>query len=76
MFVQEVNDSSTNNLSVTKNRLTSEMNGQSPAHQKVQRSVSSSQKSRRYSDQGDLHLRLNLADLHIIYVIGLCGENK
>ncbi|XP_062852190.1 MAP/microtubule affinity-regulating kinase 3a isoform X2 [Trichomycterus rosablanca] len=48
---EEVNDSSTNNLSVTKNRLTSEINGQSPAHQKVQRSVSSSQKTRRYSDQ-------------------------
>ncbi|XP_053088886.1 MAP/microtubule affinity-regulating kinase 3a isoform X1 [Pangasianodon hypophthalmus] len=48
----EGNDSSiSSNLSVVKNRPASEMNGQSPAHQKVQRSVSSSQKTRRYSDQ-------------------------
>ncbi|MCI4376478.1 hypothetical protein PGIGA_G00188950 [Pangasianodon gigas] len=50
--VMEGNDSSiSSNLSVVKNRPASEMNGQSPAHQKVQRSVSSSQKTRRFSDQ-------------------------
>ncbi|XP_060781820.1 MAP/microtubule affinity-regulating kinase 3a isoform X3 [Neoarius graeffei] len=49
---EEGNDSSTStNLTVVKNRPASEMNGQSPAHQKVQRSVSSNQKTRRYSDQ-------------------------
>lgn len=49
---EEGNDSSTsNNLSVVKNRPASETNSQSPAHQKVQRSVSSNQKNRRYSDQ-------------------------
>ncbi|XP_059373950.1 MAP/microtubule affinity-regulating kinase 3-like isoform X2 [Carassius carassius] len=51
---EEVSDSSSNsNLSVTKTRPTSEMNGQSPSHLKVQRSVSSSEskKSRRHSEQ-------------------------
>ncbi|XP_051771882.1 MAP/microtubule affinity-regulating kinase 3a isoform X2 [Ctenopharyngodon idella] len=51
---EEVSDSSSNsNLSVAKTRPTSEMNGQSPSHLKVQRSVSSSEsrKSRRHSDQ-------------------------
>ncbi|KAF4090299.1 hypothetical protein AMELA_G00050250 [Ameiurus melas] len=49
---EEGNDPSTSSsLSVVKNRPASEMNGQSPAHQKVQRSVSSNQKTRRYSDQ-------------------------
>lgn len=56
-FGQEGNESSTSsNLSVVKNRPASEMNGQSPAHQKVQRSVSSNQKTRRYSDQGGIQL--------------------
>uniref|UniRef100_A0AAR2LDG5 non-specific serine/threonine protein kinase n=1 Tax=Pygocentrus nattereri TaxID=42514 RepID=A0AAR2LDG5_PYGNA len=51
---EEVSDSSSNsNLSLAKNRPTSEMNGQSPAHLKVQRSVSSNQKTRRYSDQAN-----------------------
>uniref|UniRef100_A0A8B9L058 non-specific serine/threonine protein kinase n=1 Tax=Astyanax mexicanus TaxID=7994 RepID=A0A8B9L058_ASTMX len=54
---EEVSDSSSNsNQSLAKNRPSSEMNGQSPAHLKVQRSVSSNQKSRRYSDQGDSFL--------------------
>ncbi|XP_067277753.1 MAP/microtubule affinity-regulating kinase 3a isoform X2 [Pseudorasbora parva] len=51
---EEVSDSSSNsNLSVAKTRPTSEMNGQSPSHLKVQRSVSSSEsrKSRRQSEQ-------------------------
>uniref|UniRef100_A0A8C1JU51 non-specific serine/threonine protein kinase n=1 Tax=Cyprinus carpio TaxID=7962 RepID=A0A8C1JU51_CYPCA len=51
---EEVSESSSNsNLSVAKTRPTSEMNGQSPSHLKVQRSVSSSEskKSRRHSDQ-------------------------
>uniref|UniRef100_A0A673I872 non-specific serine/threonine protein kinase n=1 Tax=Sinocyclocheilus rhinocerous TaxID=307959 RepID=A0A673I872_9TELE len=51
---EEVSESSSNsNLSVAKTRLTSEMNGQSPSHLKVQRSVSSSEsrKSRRHSEQ-------------------------
>ncbi|XP_052006641.1 MAP/microtubule affinity-regulating kinase 3-like isoform X2 [Xyrauchen texanus] len=49
---EDVIDSSSN-LSVAKLRATSEMNGQSPNHLKVQRSVSSSEsrKSRRHSDQ-------------------------
>ncbi|XP_043085435.1 MAP/microtubule affinity-regulating kinase 3a isoform X2 [Puntigrus tetrazona] len=51
---EEVSESSSNsNLSVAKTRPTSEMNGQSPSHLKVQRSVSSSdsRKSRRHSEQ-------------------------
>ncbi|XP_026134762.1 MAP/microtubule affinity-regulating kinase 3-like isoform X5 [Carassius auratus] len=51
---EEVSESSSNsNLSVAKTRPTSEMNGQSPSHLKVQRSVSSSEskKSRRHSEQ-------------------------
>uniref|UniRef100_A0A671TCA6 non-specific serine/threonine protein kinase n=1 Tax=Sinocyclocheilus anshuiensis TaxID=1608454 RepID=A0A671TCA6_9TELE len=54
---EEVSESSSNsNLSVAKTRPTSEMNGQSPSHLKVQRSVSSSEsrKSRRHSEQGDV----------------------
>ncbi|XP_076830630.1 MAP/microtubule affinity-regulating kinase 3a isoform X2 [Brachyhypopomus gauderio] len=43
--------SSSSNLTVAKNRPTSELNGQSPAHMKVQRSVTSNPKARRYSDQ-------------------------
>ncbi|XP_014046106.1 MAP/microtubule affinity-regulating kinase 3 isoform X13 [Salmo salar] len=42
---------SSSNLSLAKPRPTSELNGQSPSHLKVQRSVSSNQKQRRYSDQ-------------------------
>uniref|UniRef100_A0A674CFG7 non-specific serine/threonine protein kinase n=1 Tax=Salmo trutta TaxID=8032 RepID=A0A674CFG7_SALTR len=42
---------SSSNLSLAKPRPTSELNGQSPSHLKVQRSVSSNQKHRRYSDQ-------------------------
>ncbi|XP_030628487.1 MAP/microtubule affinity-regulating kinase 3a isoform X2 [Chanos chanos] len=49
---EAVSDSSSgSNLSLAKTRPTTEMNGQSPAHLKVQRSVSSSQKTRRHSDQ-------------------------
>ncbi|KAJ8356456.1 hypothetical protein SKAU_G00192500 [Synaphobranchus kaupii] len=44
--------SSSSNLSLAKARPNSELNnGQSPSHLKVQRTVSSSQKQRRYSDQ-------------------------
>uniref|UniRef100_A0A8C7J8I2 non-specific serine/threonine protein kinase n=1 Tax=Oncorhynchus kisutch TaxID=8019 RepID=A0A8C7J8I2_ONCKI len=43
---------SSSNLSLAKPRPTSELNGQSPSHLKVQRSISSNQKQRRYSDQG------------------------
>ncbi|XP_036406180.1 MAP/microtubule affinity-regulating kinase 3-like isoform X6 [Megalops cyprinoides] len=44
--------SSSSNLSLTKARPSSELNnGQSPYHLKVQRSTSTSQKQRRYSDQ-------------------------
>uniref|UniRef100_A0A672MUV0 non-specific serine/threonine protein kinase n=1 Tax=Sinocyclocheilus grahami TaxID=75366 RepID=A0A672MUV0_SINGR len=53
---EEISESSSNsNLSVAKTRPTSEMNGQSPSHLKVQRSVSSSEsrKSRRHSEQGN-----------------------
>ncbi|CAB1335304.1 unnamed protein product [Coregonus sp. 'balchen'] len=42
---------SSSNLSLAKPRPTSDLNGQSPSHLKVQRSISSSQKQRRYSDQ-------------------------
>ncbi|KAM9571221.1 MAP/microtubule affinity-regulating kinase 3-like isoform 14-T14 [Salvelinus alpinus] len=42
---------SSSNLSLAKPRPTSELNGQSPSHLKVQQSVSSNQKQRRYSDQ-------------------------
>ncbi|CAG03778.1 unnamed protein product, partial [Tetraodon nigroviridis] len=42
---------SSSNLSLTKPRPNSELNGQSPTHIKVQRSVSSSHKQRRYSEQ-------------------------
>ncbi|XP_062378525.1 MAP/microtubule affinity-regulating kinase 3a isoform X1 [Sardina pilchardus] len=49
---QEINESSSSsNLSLAKTRPSSELNGQSPSHLKVQRSVSTNQKSRRYSDQ-------------------------
>ncbi|XP_071238700.1 MAP/microtubule affinity-regulating kinase 3-like isoform X6 [Salvelinus alpinus] len=42
---------SSSDLSLAKPRPTSELNGQSPSHLKVQQSVSSNQKQRRYSDQ-------------------------
>ena len=52
---QEASDSSSSsNLSLAKARPNSEHNnGQSPSHLKVQRSISSNQKQRRYSDQGE-----------------------
>ncbi|KAM3850544.1 LOW QUALITY PROTEIN: MAP/microtubule affinity-regulating kinase 3-like [Diretmus argenteus] len=42
---------SSSNLSLAKPRPNSELNGQSPSHLKVQRSISSNQKQRRYSEQ-------------------------
>uniref|UniRef100_A0A673CFW7 non-specific serine/threonine protein kinase n=1 Tax=Sphaeramia orbicularis TaxID=375764 RepID=A0A673CFW7_9TELE len=49
----EPNESaSSSNLSLAKPRPNSELNGQSPSHLKVQRSVSSNHKQRRYSEQG------------------------
>lgn len=45
---------SSSNLSLAKPRPSSELNGQSPSHLKVQRSVSSNHKQRRYSEQGVL----------------------
>uniref|UniRef100_A0A3Q3B424 MAP/microtubule affinity-regulating kinase 3 n=1 Tax=Kryptolebias marmoratus TaxID=37003 RepID=A0A3Q3B424_KRYMA len=42
---------SSSNLSLSKPRPSSELNGQSPSHLKVQRSVSSNHKQRRYSEQ-------------------------
>uniref|UniRef100_A0A674B4D7 non-specific serine/threonine protein kinase n=1 Tax=Salmo trutta TaxID=8032 RepID=A0A674B4D7_SALTR len=47
--------SSSSNLSLAKARPASEHNnnGQSPAHLKAQRSISGTQKQRRYSDQGE-----------------------
>lgn len=52
----EVSDSSSSsNLSLAKARPNSEHNnGQSPSHLKVQKNISSNQKQRRYSDQGEL----------------------
>uniref|UniRef100_A0AAQ4R5U4 MAP/microtubule affinity-regulating kinase 3 n=1 Tax=Gasterosteus aculeatus aculeatus TaxID=481459 RepID=A0AAQ4R5U4_GASAC len=44
---------SSSNLSLAKARPSSELNGQSPSHLKVQRSVSSNHKQRRYSEQGE-----------------------
>uniref|UniRef100_A0A8C9YJH3 non-specific serine/threonine protein kinase n=1 Tax=Sander lucioperca TaxID=283035 RepID=A0A8C9YJH3_SANLU len=44
---------SSSNLSLAKARPNSELNGQSPSHLKVQRSVSSNHKQRRYSEQGE-----------------------
>uniref|UniRef100_A0A4W4EDI3 non-specific serine/threonine protein kinase n=1 Tax=Electrophorus electricus TaxID=8005 RepID=A0A4W4EDI3_ELEEL len=53
------------------NRPTSELNGQSPAHMKVQRSVTPNPKGRRYSDQGDT---LHLVFIHItLYFIDQTG---
>uniref|UniRef100_A0A3Q3CEU0 non-specific serine/threonine protein kinase n=1 Tax=Haplochromis burtoni TaxID=8153 RepID=A0A3Q3CEU0_HAPBU len=46
---------SSSNLSLAKPRPSSELNGQSPSHLKVQRSVSSNHKQRRYSEQGMAH---------------------
>ncbi|XP_029315883.1 MAP/microtubule affinity-regulating kinase 3a isoform X17 [Cottoperca gobio] len=49
---QEPSESaSSSNLSLAKPRPNSELNGQSPSHLKVQRSVSSNHKQRRYSEQ-------------------------
>uniref|UniRef100_A0A3Q3KNH1 non-specific serine/threonine protein kinase n=1 Tax=Monopterus albus TaxID=43700 RepID=A0A3Q3KNH1_MONAL len=42
---------SSSNLSLAKPRPNSELNGQSPSHLKVQRSISSNHKQRRYSEQ-------------------------
>ncbi|RVE66346.1 hypothetical protein OJAV_G00106300 [Oryzias javanicus] len=42
---------SSSNVSLAKPRPSSELNGQSPSHLKVQRSVSSNHKQRRYSEQ-------------------------
>ncbi|KAJ7991080.1 hypothetical protein DPEC_G00293530 [Dallia pectoralis] len=42
---------SNSNLSLVPPRPTSELNSQSPSHLKVQRTISSNQKQRRYSDQ-------------------------
>lgn len=55
-FVSQLEPSesaSSSNLSLAKPRPNSEVNGQSPSHLKVQRSVSSNQKQRRYSEQGE-----------------------
>uniref|UniRef100_A0AAR2LPI4 non-specific serine/threonine protein kinase n=1 Tax=Pygocentrus nattereri TaxID=42514 RepID=A0AAR2LPI4_PYGNA len=72
---EEVSDSSSNsNLSLAKNRPTSEMNGQSPAHLKVQRSVSSNQKTRRYSDQGDAQAVPGTADGDVKQDGGVAGR--
>ncbi|KAK2826761.1 hypothetical protein Q5P01_020975 [Channa striata] len=47
----EPESASSSNLSLAKPRPNSELNGQSPSHLKVQRSVSSNHKQRRYSEQ-------------------------
>uniref|UniRef100_A0A8C9YLB4 non-specific serine/threonine protein kinase n=1 Tax=Sander lucioperca TaxID=283035 RepID=A0A8C9YLB4_SANLU len=47
----QTSTSSSSNLSLAKARPNSELNGQSPSHLKVQRSVSSNHKQRRYSEQ-------------------------
>uniref|UniRef100_A0A671X959 non-specific serine/threonine protein kinase n=1 Tax=Sparus aurata TaxID=8175 RepID=A0A671X959_SPAAU len=51
----QVFSASSSNLSLAKPRPNSELNGQSPSHLKVQRSVSSNHKQRRYSEQGMSH---------------------
>ncbi len=51
----EVSDSSSSsNLSLAKAKPNNDHNnGQSPSHLKVQKNISSNQKQRRYSDQGE-----------------------
>ncbi|XP_066534617.1 MAP/microtubule affinity-regulating kinase 3a isoform X1 [Hoplias malabaricus] len=74
---EEVSDSSSNsNPSLVKNRPTSEMNGQSPAHLKVQRSVSSNQKTRRYSDQVSGVTNSGLSNVKRAIPVNTDGENK
>uniref|UniRef100_H2SX29 non-specific serine/threonine protein kinase n=1 Tax=Takifugu rubripes TaxID=31033 RepID=H2SX29_TAKRU len=51
--LEPTESASSSNLSLAKPRPNSELNGQSPTHIKVQRSISSSHKQRRYSEQGD-----------------------
>ncbi|KAF3845100.1 hypothetical protein F7725_008263 [Dissostichus mawsoni] len=54
---------SNSNLSLAKPRPNSEVNGQSPSHLKIQRSVSSSNhKQRRYSEQGEENEGMNHDD--------------
>uniref|UniRef100_A0A3P8ZZQ9 non-specific serine/threonine protein kinase n=1 Tax=Esox lucius TaxID=8010 RepID=A0A3P8ZZQ9_ESOLU len=50
---------SNSNLSLAKPRPTSELNSQSPSHLKVQRTITSNQKQRRYSDQGEPVAHIN-----------------
>uniref|UniRef100_A0A674MZK3 non-specific serine/threonine protein kinase n=1 Tax=Takifugu rubripes TaxID=31033 RepID=A0A674MZK3_TAKRU len=50
--LEPTESASSSNLSLAKPRPNSELNGQSPTHIKVQRSISSSHKQRRYSEQG------------------------
>lgn len=63
---------SSSNLSLAKPRPNSELNGQSPSHLKVQRSVSSNHKQRRYSEQGDAAFSYypNKQDK---WILGKCG---
>ncbi|KAM6969469.1 MAP/microtubule affinity-regulating kinase 3a isoform 14-T19 [Tautogolabrus adspersus] len=49
--LEPTESASSSNLSLAKPRPNSELNGQSPSHLKVQRSVSSTHKQRRYSEQ-------------------------
>ncbi|KAM9707328.1 MAP/microtubule affinity-regulating kinase 3a isoform 20-T20 [Menidia menidia] len=49
--LEPTESASSSNLSLAKPRPSSELNGQSPSHLKVQRSVSSNHKQRRYSEQ-------------------------
>ncbi|XP_037550866.1 MAP/microtubule affinity-regulating kinase 3a isoform X4 [Nematolebias whitei] len=49
--LEPIESASSSNLSLSKPRPNSELNGQSPSHLKVQRSVSSNHKQRRYSEQ-------------------------
>uniref|UniRef100_A0A674MZ27 non-specific serine/threonine protein kinase n=1 Tax=Takifugu rubripes TaxID=31033 RepID=A0A674MZ27_TAKRU len=49
--LEPTESASSSNLSLAKPRPNSELNGQSPTHIKVQRSISSSHKQRRYSEQ-------------------------
>uniref|UniRef100_A0A8C5CK40 non-specific serine/threonine protein kinase n=1 Tax=Gadus morhua TaxID=8049 RepID=A0A8C5CK40_GADMO len=68
---------SNSNLSLAKPRPASELNGQSPAHLKVQRSVSN-QKQRRYSEQGNTraHTQNNNITMGPIGLQGATAEGR
>lgn len=69
---------SSSNASLAKPRPSSELNGQSPSHLKVQRSVSSNHKQRRYSEQGEPARRHHLKERTVLFIHRSegCGERS